>query len=140
MVKEKIKKLVVEAVAILIIAGIILGVVLSTAFFGTLLMRFMGFEYTTIWGLFLFWLAFFIAEIPINLFSENFPSVLKKFNVISYKICIALQFMIKIILTILTILIIDNVNKEIFAPFASIIIFSILKSLLDIILSDKKLA
>lgn len=134
---QEFKNKIANVTAILIIIGIILGVIALTAFFGSSIMIFFGFRYTSIWSLLLFFLIYGIIEFPIGLFSNNLPKVLKSYNIISNKQLPIIQIITNTISTTTIMVIIDEFMKSVYAPFQAILIFSFVMALFDLYF-DKK--
>lgn len=121
-----------KIVEMLVVAIVLILIVIVTLTPSVISMIFLGLEYDSILKLVLFFAALFMIELPFDLVVDSMPKYLN-LNISKNKIYL-IQFILGMLLDIVTLSILDYFVESIYAPFRAIIVFSLINAVIVLIL------
>lgn len=122
-----------KLIAFLIVAVIIIAVISVIAVFAGFIMRFFGFEYTSVWSIIWFFLVATVLSYPIDLFAEVLPNVLlNSFHKVTVGQARFIYVFLDTIASAIGLTVVDKFMESVSATDTAIFVASFILALLNI--------
>lgn len=112
--------------------GIVLLIVFVLACFGGVIMHFFGFYYESVWKLMLFFIFSGLVGLPLELLAKGIPKALLVFNKISAGFARGIFFILDVLSTMVSMILIDYFMESVSATLRSVVVIAVIIAIFSV--------